>query len=213
MRVSKVFSFLFGILGTALMLLTVFLALTNLNSGVRMTQAPKAAQECTEDLMKALADGEYIGAEQMLYGDTTLGAPREAATEEGKLVWRAFLDSVEYTFDGDCYGGGSGICRDVTITTMDIASISQPLQQRAKALLDQRIADAKEVNNMNLVYEEDGSLKQEILDSVVSTAISQTVAEDAATLTYTVTLELVNEDGTWQVVPSPELLKAVSGGL
>ncbi len=213
MRVSKVFAFVFGILGTALMLLTVLLCLTSLNGEVRMTQAPEAALDCTEQLMACLAEGDYPGAEKQLYGDARLGDPREAAGEEGKLVWRAFADSFAYTFAGGCYGAENGLCRDVTITTLDIPSISTSLEERAQAVLHKKVEDAREVNNMNLVYEEDGTVKEAVLNSVIETALTQALAENAKTLTTTVKLQLVNEDGVWQVVPTTELLKAVSGGL
>lgn len=213
MRASKVFSFIFGILGTALMLLTVILSLTSLDGEVRMAETPTGAVACTEQFMKALAEGDYPAAEALMYGDNTLGAPREASSEEGKLVWNAYAKSFFYEFNGGCYGSGNGVCRDVTITTMDITSITEALQLRAEVILEKKKADAQEVNNMNLVYEEDGSVKETVMDNVIETAIAQALAEDVKTLTTTVTLELVNENGAWQVLPGRELLKAVSGGL
>lgn len=213
MKASKISSFIFGILGTALMLLTIFLSLTSLNSDVRMAQVPVQAVDCTEKLMNALAEGDYPAAEALLYGGGTLGAPREASTEEGKLVWLAFAESFSYEFNGGCYATSNGIGRDVTITTLDITSLSETLPLRAQVILDQKKADAQEVNNMSLVYEEDGSVKENVMDNVIETAIAQTLAEDVKTLTTTVKLELVNEDGAWQVLPGSELLKAVSGGL
>lgn len=213
MRASKVISFIFGILGTALMLLTVFLSLTSLDGEVRMTETPTQATACTEQFMKALAQGDYPAAEALMYGDSTLGAPREASSQEGKQVWNAYAKSFSYKFNGGCYGSGNGICRDVTITTLDITSVSEALPLRAEVILEKRKADAQEVNNMNLVYEEDGSVKETVMDDIIRTAITQALAEDAKTITTTVTLELVNENGAWQVVPGNELLKAVSGGL
>lgn len=213
MKASKIVSFIFGILGTALMLLTVFLALTSLNGEVRMTETPTQAVACTEQLMGALAAGDYPAAGALLYGDSTLGQPREAASEEGKQIWLAFAESFSYEFAGPCYGSGNGICRDVTITALDIASLSESLPARAQAVLEKKKADAGEVNNLGLVFEEDGSVKENVMDSVLETAISQALAEDAKMMTTTVTLELVNENGAWQVLPGKELLKAVSGGL
>ena len=213
MRASKVFSFIFGVLGTALMLLTAIASLTSLNGEAWMTEIPTQASACTEQFMKALAQGDYPAADALMYGDSTLGAPREASSQEGKLVWNAYAKSFSYEFNGDCYGSGNGICRDVTITTLDITSVSETLPLRAEVILEKKRADAEEVNNMNLVYEEDGSVKEDVLDQVIETAITQALAEDTKTITTTVTLELVNEDGTWQVMPGKELLKAVSGGL
>lgn len=213
MRASKVFSFIFGILGTALMLLTVMLSLTSLNGEVRMAETPTRAVACTEQFMKALAEGDYPAAEALMYGDSTLGAPREASSEVGKLVWNAYAKSFSYEFNGGCYGSENGICRDVTITTLDITSVSEVLPLRAEVILEKKKADAQEVNNMNLVYEEDGSIKESVMDSVIETAIAQTLAGDVKMMTTTVTLELVDENGAWQVLPGKELLKAVSGGL
>ncbi len=213
MKASKIFSFIFGILGTALMLLTIFLSVTSLDGDVLMREVPAQAVNCTEKLMNALADGDYLEAEALLYGDSTLGAPREASTEEGKQVWIAFAESFSYEFNGDCYATANGIGRDVTITTLDIASLSETLPLRAQVILDKRKADAQEVNDMGLVFEEDGSIKESVMDHVIGTAITQTLAEDVKTRTTTVKLELVNEDGAWQVLPGSELLNAVSGGL
>ena len=212
MRASKFFAFIFGILGTALMLLTVFLSLTALNGEVGIRQVPAEATACTQQLMSALADGDFTTAEEILYGNTRLGDPRESSTELGKQVWIAFADSFAYTFDGPCYSTEKGLSRDVTITTMDITSVFGSLYDRAKPILEEKEADAEEAENMELVYQ-DGKILDSVMEQIESTVVKQALAEDAKTITTTVTLELVNEDGAWQVVPSDELLKAVSGGL
>lgn len=212
MKASKVFSFIFGILGTALMLLTVFLSVTALDGEVGVSQVPAEATACTQQLMVALADGDYTTAEEILYGDSRLGDPREASTELGKQVWRAFADSFVYSFSGPCYTTEKGLSRDVTITTMDITSVFGSLRSHGKRILEEKEADAEETGNLELVYQ-DGKILDSVMEQIERTAVMQALAEDAGTITTTVTLELVIEDGAWKIVPSAELLKAVSGGL
>lgn len=212
MKASKVFSFIFGILGTALMLLTVFLSVTALDGEVSVSQVPAEATACTQQLMVALADGDYTTAEEILYGDSRLGDPREASTELGKQVWRAFADSFVYSFNGPCYATEKGLSRDVTITTMDITSVFGSLRSHGKRILEEKEADAEEAGNPELVYQ-DGKILDSVMEQIERTAVMQALAEDAGTITTTVTLELVIEDGAWKIVPSAELLKAVSGGL
>lgn len=212
MKASKVFSFIFGILGTALMLLTVFLSVTALDGEVGVSQVPAEATACTQQLMVALADGDYTTAEEILYGDSRLGDPREASTELGKQVWRAFADSFAYSFNGPCYASEKGLSRDVTITTMDIISVFGSLRSHGKRILEEKEADAEEAGNLELVYQ-DGKILDSVMEQIESTAVMQALTEDAETVTTTVTLELVIEDGAWKIVPSAELLKAVSGGL
>ena len=212
LKASKFFSFIFGILGTALMLLTVVLSLTALDREVGVSQVPAEATACTQQLMVALADGDYTTAEEILYGDSRLGDPREASSALGKQVWRTFADSFAYSFNGPCYATEKGLSRDVTITTMDITSVFESLRDHGKRILEEKEAEAEEAGNPELVYQ-DGKILDSVMEQIESTAVMQALTQDAETITTTVTLELVIEDGAWKIVPSAELLKAVSGGL
>lgn len=212
MRASKIFAFLFGILGTTLMLLTVILSLTSLNGTVWMSEVPAEATACTQQLMNALADGDYPAAEQLIYGDSKLGDPREASTELGKQVWIAFADSISYEFAGGCYTSSKGLSRDVTITTMDLSSFFDPMYGQAKSILDEKEKAAKEAENVGLVFH-DGKVLDSVMEEIVDTVVTGALTGEAKTVTTTVTLELVNKDGRWQVMPNEALLKAISGGL
>ncbi len=212
MKASKIFAFLFGILGTALMLLTVALSLTSLNGTVWMDEVPAEATACTQQLMDALADGDYPTAEQLFYGDTRLGDPREASTELGKQVWIAFADSISYEFNGDCYTSSKGLSRDVTVTAMDLSTFFDPMYSQAQSILDEKEAAAKEAENVGLVFR-DGKVLDSVMEEIVDTVVTDALTGETKTVTTTVTLELVNKDGRWQVMPNEALLKAISGGL
>ena len=212
MKASKIFAFIFGILGTALMLLTFLVSIKALDGTTVITQVPKEATACTQQLMQAFADGDYTTAETLLYGDTKLGDPRQAASKLGEQVWLAFSTSYTYQFNGECYTTAKGLSRDVTITSMDIPGFYDTLYDYAKPMLDEREAEAKKEDNVGQVFH-DGKVLDEVMEQIVNVSVVQALAQKPKTVSTTMTLELVNQNGVWQVMPNDALLKAVTGGL
>lgn len=209
MKQSNPISWLFAAAGALLAALTVVLSLTCLNADPILVTVPEDAEQRASALMIALSRGEYDEAEKMLYGNPNLGVDREAADEVGILIWDAFVSSIDYEFSGDFYATDSGIARNVSITALELASVTENLGQRSQALLERRVANAEDVSQ---VYDENNDYREDFVMNVLYDAAYQSLQEDARYVSREVTLNLVYRQGKWWVMPSQELLSAISGG-
>lgn len=214
MKVSKffyaLFSVLFGLAGAAAAGFAVYLSFANMNAEPVLKTEPEAAHSQVVDMMDAFCEGDYVTAQSKFYGSTDLGVDREAADEVGTLIWDAFQESMTYELVGEMYATDSGVAQNIRITTMDISSITSALQDSAKTLLEERVLEAEDLDE---VYDENYEYKDEFVMSVLCEAAEQAIENDSRTVETEVTLNLVWADGQWWIVSNETLLKAVSGGI
>lgn len=206
---KKLVAAVFGILGLGLALATVVLSLAMRNAPVVMLSDASAAQECAEGLLDAVCRGNFRSAEGLLLGTPSLGADRQAKDAVGQLLWDAYLDSMEYTLEGDCYACDEGIAQDVTITALDFSSVTGVLKERSEALLTKRVEQAEDISQ---VYDADNNYREEFVMDVLYDAAAQALQTDAKTTQQKLTLYLVYRQGQWWVKPDRALIGAISGG-
>jgi hypothetical protein len=161
-------------------------------------------------IMDAVAEGDYEEASQSIYGTPDLGVGREAADHVGILIWDAFEGSVTYELLGECYTTDQGLAQDVTITCLDIASVTTNLKERSQTLLEQRVAEAADVSE---IYDENNDYREDFVMEVLHDAVVDALEEDARNMTMELTVNLSYRDGKWWVVADEALLNAISGGI
>jgi hypothetical protein len=188
----------------------VFLSMEFVNAKPLLLTPPDEARSKVIMLMDAVAEGDYEEASQSIYGTPDLGVGREAADHVGILIWDAFEGSVTYELLGECYTTDQGLAQDVTITCLDIASVTTNLKERSQTLLEQRVAEAADVSE---IYDENNDYREDFVMQVLYDSTVDALAQDARTTTKQVTLSLVYDDGQWWVMPESQLLDAISGGL
>lgn len=210
MKFSKLFAGIFGVLGLLLAVGTVLLSLKSLDAAPVLLSKPEAAAQQSEAMMEAVCRGDYTGAGAMMLGGPDLGAGREAADETGRRIWDAFLQSLHYEFTGDCYATDSGVARNVTMEYLDVSSVTGGVKERARVLLEQRVAQAEDVGQ---IYDESGEYREDFVMEVLEEAVTQALAEDAQLVSREFTMNLIWQDDQWWILPEQELLSAISGGI
>lgn len=208
MKIAKFFSAIFGVLGAVVMVFSIVLCLFSLNREPMIREMPEGAVECSEKLMEAFAAGDYAAASQVLYGQPQLGegwAPEDAA---GKQIQEKYLESLDYTFRGDCYATDFGICRDVSVTYLQVSSITDAVSRHAHALMTARVEAAE---TMEELYDESGNFREELVSQVLNQAVELAVAEGQS-VTVDMTLTLIHRDGQWWAAPNEALLTAMASG-
>lgn len=214
MKVWKIFSAvvgtLLGIAATGLMVWSVSLAFRSLDAPVQLTQVPQGAMDRSQQLMDAVAAGDFDTAGSILYGQSDLGVQGRPEDQLGQQLWDKFLKSISYEFTGECYATDSGISRDAVITTLDIANGAPGLKERIRKELDRRVAEAED---MSQLYDEQNNFREELVNEIYSQAVAEAVAEQTPTIRRQVTLNLIFRDGQWWVVPDQALLRAISGNM
>ena len=210
MKISKFFAVIFGLLGAAIAAGTVFLCLQSLNQEPVLVKAPIAATTQVESMMRAVCKNDYASVSELIYGTPDLGANQEEQDAITTMIWDAFIASIEYEMVGDCYATNSGVAQDVHLKYLDIVALTEALQIRARNLLEQRITEA---DDMEDIYDENNDFRQDFLDTIVVDAVRETVAQDAQYLEADLTVNLAFSDGKWWIVSDTALIQFISGGM
>lgn len=208
MKIARFFAVIFAVLGVVLMLGTAVVCFASRNASVKLVETPDGAVECSEKLVQAINDGDYAAIGAALYGQPDLGAEGVPGEETSALIWEAFRDSLSCEFTSKLYLKDSSFARDAAVTVLDVASVTEKIQPRAKALLEAKVAAA---TDMAELYDGENNFREDLVAEAMKTAVEQALSQDAAYVTQTVTIKLVCEDGTWWAVPDQALLTAISG--
>ena len=210
----KILRYIAGVLlaavGIAAAAAAVYICTQFLDAKPMLLTPPDAARNEVVALMDAVAEGDYEKASQSIYGMPNLGVDREAADEVGTLIWAAFQDSIRYELRGDCHATEQGLAQNVSITCMDVTSVTVNLKERSQALLEQRVAEAE---NVSEIYDENNDYREDFVMAVLRDAVLDALAEDAREMTVELTVNLSYQDGKWWVIADEALLDAISGGI
>lgn len=210
MRLYKVIRALFGAAGVCAAALCIILSFQKMNTPPVLVVQPEAAREQVEILMEAVRENDYAGASAVIQGNPIFGADRDPADPVSALIWDAFIRSVSYELVGEMYATDSGVAQNISITTLDISSVTANLKARSEHLLEQRVEEAEDTDE---VYDDKNEYREDFVMQVLYDATVQTLEEDAKTATYDVTINMVYEQDRWWIVSSSDLLSVITGGV
>lgn len=202
MKLANVFSRIFGILGTVLLIVSLVVCVWIQGSQDTMRSVPRQAAAQSEALMEALAQGDLNAVEGMLYGQISLGAQ---APQEGKLeqmLWDAYIHGFSYEWKSTCYPVGESVCQNVKITGLDVPQTMQAISQRAKELLEREDSTESEPENRDAA-----------IDEALLRAAREILEQEPQRKSSEITLTLIQSDGAWVAVPDGALRSAIAGGL
>lgn len=210
MKIAKILSVFFALVAVAIMAVTAA-AYVRFHQTPPMIQTPvEDAEAKAEMLMEAICQGDYAVAGECLYGNPALQWNQETASELGAALWEAYNSTLSYEFAGPCYGTGSGIYRDVTVTALDISALRPKIQERFEILMEPYLADAQYDSE---AFDENGALRQEFAAEKLQKAVEQVLWLDNEFASRQITLELVYQNGQWWVMPTQNLVDIVSGAV
>ncbi len=214
MKLIKIFagflSAVFGVAGVAAAALGVHVSFKSINATPVLLEAPEAAEMQIQHMLDKVSAGDFNGAGAMMQGTPNLGVDHAPSSEVGVLLWDAFVDSFTYEITSECYATDSGIAQNIRITCLEIGSVTANLRERSQHKLEQRVAEAEDTSE---VYDEENNYREDVVMEVLLEAAQDALNEDAKTVTYEVTVNLIHSDGQWWIIPEDALLKAISGGI
>lgn len=210
MKLSKLASAVFAVLGTVLLVGSIGLCMVSWSRPVSGIQPPEGAEECARAVLEVLDNGDFFAAAEYFAGQPELGLDQEPATPGGKQLWDAYRASVVVEAADGCYSSGTEIYQDAAVTAMDLTAVMAQLNSRAAELLKQRLEAAEDPA---AILGEAGEVSQQLRDEVRTQALTEALADRAKTVTRNVTLKLVQQDGQWWVLPDAALLEVLSAGL
>lgn len=210
MRKMGFFSVLFGLLGLFAAGAGIFLALTNRDAGPVLVEQPQAARDRVQTMLDALCEGDWNTVSSSLYGTPDLGLDRDAADPVGQLFRQAVEDSYTYELAEDFHATDSGVSLNVVITALDLDCVTVNLRDRAQAKLEQRIREADDPDE---VYDENNEFREEFVMGALYDAALEALEQDAQTISWEITLNLIYQNDRWWIMPEQTLLEAISGGI
>ena len=208
--IKKLLSLIFAIVGIAAAAAAVYLGLSNKDADPVLLVPPEEAKLQVVGLMDAVCEGDFDTANTYLQGQPNLGVDREATDEVGVLIWEAFCDSMSYELVGDCYATEDGLAQNVTISCMDITSVTAVLKDRSQALLEQRVEEAEDLDE---VYDDELQYREDFVMDVLYDAAVAALEEDATTMTTELTVNMTYQNEAWWILVDKNLLDAISGGI
>ena len=209
-RKTGFFSGLFGLLGFSFAVLGIVLALTKTKAEPVLVGQPQAAMDRVQTMLDALCEGDYDTVTDCLYGTPDLGLDREPQNAVGRLFWQALTESYTYELRGDFHATDSGVAVNTTISALDLNSVTVNLRRRAQDLLEERIAQAEDTSE---IYDSNNEYREDFVMGALYDAGLAALEEDAESLSWELTLNLIYKDGQWWIMPEQTLLQAISGGV
>lgn len=210
MKITKSLSAIFGALGAIAAIMCICLSARYKNVAPVMLQQPESAAQQVNLLMDAVCHNDFEAAGALIYGNPDFGVDREPEGDVGKLIWNAYISSIRYQLDGEVYATESGVAQNMVISALDISSVTAKLKERSAALLEQRVAEAEDPQE---VYDENNEYRESFVMQVLYDAAAAALREDAVTAEHNITVNMICEDGLWMIIGDPQLLGAISGGI
>lgn len=208
--IKKLLSVIFIIVGILAAAAAVYLGMSYKDADPVLLAPPEDAKLQVIGMMDAVCEGDFASASTYMQGQPDLGVDREATDPVGVLIWNAFCDSMSYELVGECYGTEEGLAQDLTISCIDITSVTAVLKDRSQALLEQRVEEAEDLDE---VYDENLQYREDFVMSVLYDAAAAALAEDATTMTAELTVNMIYQNETWWIIADRNLLDAISGGI
>lgn len=210
MKKRHIIADLMAVLGIVLAMGTVGIIIRAVHATPVVLLRPAGAVERARDMMNAACSGDYETASGMMYGTPNLGNRPADSSPAVDLIWEAFLESLDYTFSGDCYATDSGVAVDANIRYLDVPSAVEGLDSYAQALLSQRIATADDSTE---IYDENNNFRQDLVAEILRDATRQVLEENKEYQEQTISLCLIFDQGEWWVMPNADLLNVLSGAI
>ena len=132
-----------------------------------------------------------------------MDTPKSFENNLNETLWSAYTDSLSYEFHGSCYTGSHGVCRDVTVTHLDIPALIADLQPRVNTLL------ATRARNEGIF----GEYTDDFIMETLASEAADMAADQGYLTTSTITLQLVGQLGQWHIRTSPQLTQLLQGSM
>lgn len=171
---------------------------------------PKA-EDTVNAFCEALNYGDLQTVEGLIYGYSSLNLTAQPESGNTEQLLECLRSSYSSEPSGEPINLGTTVMQDVTVEYFSVSLAAEGMKARTEELFNERIDGAERNEEL---YDEKG----DILESVVLELYDQAVGEvigryEEYMVSQTVTLELVYENGEWQILLSDQLVNMLLGGI
>ena len=177
--------------GLVFSFLTLLVIGTGLSGKVWIT-GPEEIPDAVDAVMTSIQTGDWVRLEEMISGNPELTPKVGAADSAEKMIWDAYRDSLQWSCEEPFRIHGSLITQKVSITCMDIPSITDAISTMLSS------ADSTGF---------DAATQTEFLHTVAAHVLES----ELPMICREITLTFQRNQGHWMLVPNNALLKLLSG--
>lgn len=177
--------------GLVFSFLTLLVIGTGLSGKVWIT-GPEEIPDAVDAVMTSIQTGDWVRLEEMVSGNPELTPKVGAADSAEKMIWDAYRDSLQWSCEEPFRIHGSLITQKVSITCMDIPSITDAISTMLSS------ADSTGF---------DAATQTEFLHTVAAHVLES----ELPMIRREITLTFQRNQGHWMLVPNNALLKLLSG--
>ena len=204
----KIFSvILWASAGLLLAAATIGTAIYGMHSTPTIRLDQSVVLDTAEEMLTCAKSGDYTALSQLLYGNPDLGELPGNTDDAQGMIWHAYLDSLRWNLAEGCIPTDAGLSVAVAVRCMDISAVTTSLQ----AIAPDRMTQLAKEKTEEEIYDAQKNYLPEFVDEVLRSATAEVLAQEIPTMVRTMTLQLVRADGSWQVVPTEELMHFLSG--
>lgn len=203
------FSFFWGFLAVVFSGAAMLLCVVSASSKLLIAKPAGDPRETVSGFFDALITQEYDAAYACLSGYSDLGLEGSVADPAGQTMVDALRASYSYTLYGPCTVDKLSAHQEVQFTYLNLASIAKDVEEETARVLNEIV----EERARNEIYDEDNNYLPQVTQEAYATAVSRVLQNPRAYYaTAGLQLQLEYKDGVWLLIPSENLLKALTGG-
>ena len=166
--------------------------------------------ETVTRFLDAICTGNYPAAYAELRDYSDLGLSEAPSSPAGQRIQQALHESYSYSLAGDCRTDRLEAQQPVRFSYLDLPRLEQAVadetQRQAETLVQNR--------SVSEVYDENRRYRPEVANEAYLAALNVVLQNAPAYYSETeFELSLAYTDGRWQLLASPELLRALAGGI
>lgn len=177
--------------GLVFSFLTLLVIGTGLSGKVWIT-GPEEIPDAVDAVMTSIQTGDWVRLEEMVSGNPELTPKVGAEDSAEKMIWDAYRDSLQWSCEEPFRIHGSLITQKVSITCMDIPSITDAISTMLSS------ADSTGF---------DAATQTEFLHTVAAHVLES----ELPMIRREITLTFQRNQGHWMLVPNNALLMLLSG--
>lgn len=207
----RLLSVLFGLAALVLAGLAVSLCVYAGNHQAEVPDGEGGPTETLSNFLFCLQKGDWSGAEALMDG-ASLGLAETPEEEINAMFWEAQRKSWDFRIEDGYTLLGGELQKTVQVSGMMPEDMAAPLQAQVQEILRLRTEEARLASE---IYDETGAFRSEVAYQALTEAVALLMSESAAySRQQSVTVRLHYDEALkqWRVLPSEELLRAMTGG-
>ena len=201
---------LYGVLAITLTAIALTVCFPAVNGKSVVTSDKDGARETVEQFFFVLKKGDYDAAEERLTERTELDGQMGSEQTVHARVLEALRESWNCRLLGDCVTEKTSAWQEIQLQVLDFSRMEQDLQRECR----EKLLELTRTMDRSQIFDEAGDYRPEAAEIAYDAALSELLdhPEDYYSSAGVRVQLRLTQDG-WKIVPTKDLMDALSGNL